>query len=92
MSKSLYLTIHGVLYWVIYVGGQYAGYRSCVLKGEIISQKLKVVALVAGAAMPRSYWKDLLSDTTNCRSAKWLVDVEGGKAKLDIISNSPTDD
>ena len=40
---------------------------------------------MAGAAIPRSYWKDLLSVIELPVSELWLVDVEGGKAKLDII-------
>ncbi len=36
-----------------------------------MSQKLKVVTIGGGAAIPRSYWKDLLSVITNCRSANY---------------------
>ena len=51
-----------------------------------MSQKLKVVTIGGGSSYTRSYWKDLLSVITNCRSANYgWSDVEGGKAKLDII-------
>lgn len=36
-----------------------------------MSQKLKVVTIGGGSSYTRSYWKDLLSVITNCRSANY---------------------
>jgi 6-phospho-beta-glucosidase len=67
-------------------GGRYARYQYSVLKGEIMSQKLKVVTIGGGS----SYTPELLEGFIKRYhelpvSELWLVDVEGGKAKLDII-------
>ncbi len=58
-----------------------------------MSQKLKVVTIGGGS----SYTPELLEGFIKRYhelpvSELWLVDVEGGKAKLDIILISPTDD
>lgn len=54
-----------------------------------MSQKLKVVTIGGGAAIPPELLEGFIKRYHELPvSELWLVDVEGGKAKLDIIFGS----
>ncbi len=88
ISKSLYLTIHiSVLLLDLFMSGRDVRYQYSVLKGEIMSQKLKVVTIGGETLCPELLEGFIKRYHELPVSELWLVDVEGGKAKLDIIFN-----